>query len=57
MTRVIGPRGLSILIFAALVALALAVIGWTQRNGGQVPPLPSYSSLSAFHPVGGWITR
>jgi hypothetical protein len=32
----IGPRGLSILIFFALVALALAVVGWTQRDTGLV---------------------
>jgi len=52
----IGPRGLSILIFAGLVALALAVVGWTQRYGGVVAPVPSYSSQTAFYPVGGGIT-
>jgi len=50
MTRLIGPRGLSVLIFFALVGLALAIVGWFRRNSG-VPPLPSYSSLAAFHPV------
>jgi hypothetical protein len=49
MTRLVGPRGLSVLIFFALVALALAVVGWTQRHGGVVTPLPSYSSHTAFH--------
>jgi hypothetical protein len=31
MTWPVGPRGLSVLIFVGLVALALAVVGWTQR--------------------------
>jgi hypothetical protein len=53
MTRLVGPRGLSVLIFFALVALALAVVGWTQRHGGVVAPLPSYSSQTAFHLVRG----
>jgi hypothetical protein len=53
----IGPRGLSVLIFVGLVALALAVIGWTQRHGGVVAPVPSYSSQAAFYPVGEGITR
>ena len=48
MTRLIGPRGLSVLIFFALVALALALVGWFSRNTG-VPPLPSFSSMAAFH--------
>jgi hypothetical protein len=45
----IGPRGLSVLIFVGLVALALAVTGWTRRHGGVVGPVPSYSSQTAFH--------
>ena len=49
MTRLVGPRGLSLLIFVALVALALAVVGWFSRNSG-VPPLPSFSSHAAFYP-------
>jgi hypothetical protein len=49
----VGPRGLSVVIFFALVALALAFVGWFNRNGGQVPPLPSFSSQAAFR---GWIT-
>jgi hypothetical protein len=53
MTRLVGPRGLSVLIFFALVALALAVVGWTQRHGGVVAPLPAYSSQIAFHLVRG----
>jgi hypothetical protein len=48
MTGSVGPRGLSVLIFFALVGLALAVVGWTQRQGGVVPPLPSFSSQAAF---------
>jgi hypothetical protein len=56
MSGLVGPRGLSILIFAGLVALALAVVGWTQRHGGVVAPVPSYSSQTAFYPVGGGIT-
>jgi hypothetical protein len=56
MTRLVGPRGLGVLIFAALVALALAVVGWIQHNHGVVPPLPSYSSQAAFYPIGGGIT-
>jgi hypothetical protein len=54
MTRLVGPRGLSVLIFFALVALALALVGWFQRNGAQVGPLPTFSSLAAPHL---WITR
>jgi hypothetical protein len=53
MNRTVGPRGLGVLIFFALVALALAVIGWVNRDGGVVPPLPSFSSQTAFYPVGG----
>ena len=49
MTRSVGPRGLSILIFVGLVALALALVGWYQRNGAVVGPIPSFSSLTAFH--------
>jgi hypothetical protein len=45
----VGPRGLGVLIFFALVALALAFVGWFNRNGGQVPPLPSFSSHPAFY--------
>ena len=48
MTRLVGPRGLSVLIFFALVALVLAAVGWTQRHGGVVSPLPSYSSLGGI---------
>ena len=48
MTRLVGPRGLSVLIFFALVALALAIVGWYSRNSG-VPPLPNFSSLAALH--------
>jgi hypothetical protein len=55
MTRLIGPRGLSVLIFFAIVALALALVGWFSRSGG-VPPLPNYSSLMAVHLVVGRIT-
>jgi hypothetical protein len=55
MTRLIGPRGLSVLIFFALVALALAVIGWIEHNAGVVPPLPTFSSQATFYPVGGGI--
>ena len=50
MTGLVGPRGLSVLIFIGLVALALAVVGWTQRHGGIVSPLPSYSSLGGILP-------
>jgi hypothetical protein len=53
MTRLAGPRGLSVLIFFALVGLALALVGWFSRRTG-VPPLPSFSSLAAIH---GWSTR
>jgi hypothetical protein len=56
MTRLVGPRGLSVLIFFALIALALALVGWFQRNGGVVAPLPNYSSQTAVHLVVGRIT-
>jgi hypothetical protein len=46
----VGPRGISVLIFFAFVALALALIGWFSRNTG-VPPLPNFSSLTAVHLV------
>jgi hypothetical protein len=49
MTSWIGPRGLSVLIFFAVVGLALAIVGWFQRNGAVVPPLPNYSSQMAIH--------
>ena len=55
MTSQIGPRGLSVLIFFAIIALALALVGWFSRNG-VVPPLPSYSSQIAVHLVLGRIT-
>jgi hypothetical protein len=55
MTRLIGPRGLSVLIFFALIALALALVGWFQHNDGVVGPLPSFSSQTAFYPVVGGI--
>jgi hypothetical protein len=54
MTRLIGPRGLSVLIFFALIALALALVGWFQHND-VVGPLPSFSSQTAFYPVVGGI--
>jgi hypothetical protein len=38
MSGLVGPRGLGIRLFAGLVALALAVVGWTQRHGGVVAP-------------------
>jgi hypothetical protein len=54
LTRSIGPRGLSVLIFIGLVALALAVVGWYQRSNGEVGPLPNYSSAGiAVYTVGG----
>jgi hypothetical protein len=56
MTRLVGPRGLSVLIFFAVVALALAIVGWFQRNGAEIGPLPNYSSLATFYQVGGGIT-
>ena len=49
MTGSVGPRGLSVLILVGLVALALALIGWFQRDGAVVGPLPSYSSQTALH--------
>jgi hypothetical protein len=56
MTRLVGPRGLSVLIFIGLVALALAVVGWYQRDSGEVGPLPNYSSAGiAVYTVGGGI--
>jgi hypothetical protein len=56
MTRLVGPRGLSVLIFVGLVALALAVVGWYQRDNGEVGPLPNYSSMEiASHATGGGI--
>ena len=51
MTRLIGPRGLSVLIFFAIVGVALAIVGWFQRNGAVVPPLPNFSSQIAVHLV------
>ena len=57
MTRLIGPGGLSVLIFFAVVALALALVGWFTRNGAVVPPLPNFSSQMAVHLVVGRITR
>jgi hypothetical protein len=57
MTRLVGPRGLSVLIFFALVALALGLIGWFQRNGAEVGPLPNFSSQAAVHLVFGRIGR
>jgi hypothetical protein len=56
MTRLVGPRGLSVLIFIGLVALALAVVGWYQRDNGEVGPLPNYSSMEiAIHAADGGI--
>jgi hypothetical protein len=49
MTSRIGLRGLSVLIFFAVVGLALAIVGWFQRNGAVVGPLPNYSSQIAVH--------
>jgi hypothetical protein len=57
MTRLIGPRGLSVLIFFAVIALALALVGWFQRNGAVVGPLPNFSSQTAVHLVVGRIIR
>jgi hypothetical protein len=56
MTSWIGPRGLSVLIFFAIIALALALVGWFSRNT-VVPPLPNFSSQTAVHLVVGGITR
>ena len=56
MTGSVGPRGLSVLIFFAILALALALVGWFQRNGAVVGPLPNYSSQTAVHLVVGRIT-
>jgi len=57
MTSQIGPRGLSVLIFFAIVGLALALIGWFQRNGAVVGPLPNFSSQTAVHLIVLGITR
>jgi hypothetical protein len=57
MTRPVGPLGFGVLIFFAIVALALALVGWFQRDGGEVAPLPSYSSQTAFYPVVGGMGR
>jgi hypothetical protein len=56
MTGQVGPRGLSVLIFVGILALALAVVGWFQRDGATVGPPPQYSSQTAFYPIGGGIT-
>jgi len=49
MTGPVGPRGLGVLIFFALVALALALVGWFQRDGAVVGPLPQYASQTVLH--------
>jgi hypothetical protein len=51
MTSWIGPRGISVLVFFALVALSLALIGWFDRSGAVLAPLPNFSSQTAFHLV------
>ena len=57
MTSWIGPRGLSVLIFFGIIALALALVGWFQRNGAVLPPLPNFSSQTAVHLIVGGIAR
>jgi len=38
LTRPVGPRGLTVLVFAGLIGICLAVVGWTQRDTGLVAP-------------------
>jgi hypothetical protein len=57
MTSWIGPRGLSVLIFFGIIALALALVGWFQRNGAVVGPLPNFSSQTAVHLIVRGIAR
>jgi len=35
MTRPVGPRGLTVLVIVGIIGLALAVVGWTQRDTGR----------------------
>ncbi len=56
MTSWIGPRGLSILIFFGIIALALALVGWFSRNT-VIPPLPNFSSQAALHFIVGGTAR
>jgi hypothetical protein len=56
MTSWIGPRGLSVLIFFGIIALALALVGWFSRNS-VIPPLPSFSSQTTVHLIVGGTVR
>jgi hypothetical protein len=37
-TGPVGPRGLTVLVFAGMIGICLAVVGWTQRDTGLVAP-------------------
>ncbi|HYB49096.1 MAG TPA: hypothetical protein VED20_17355, partial [Streptosporangiaceae bacterium] len=38
MSGPVGPRGLTVLVFAGMIGLCLAAVGWTQRGTGLVAP-------------------
>jgi hypothetical protein len=38
MTGQVGPRGLAILVLAAITGILLAILGWSQRGTGLVAP-------------------
>ena len=48
MTGQVGPRGLAILVLAAIAALLLAVLGWTQRGPGPAASHPAPHGVYLF---------
>jgi hypothetical protein len=45
MTGQVGPRGIAILVLAAITGLLLAILGWSQRGTGL--PAPNVGGLRA----------
>ena len=54
MTGQVGPRGLAILVLAAIAALLLAVLGWSQRGAGPAAP---HSAPPGVYLLSGRMTR
>ncbi|MGH3254596.1 MAG: hypothetical protein ACRDOU_04180 [Streptosporangiaceae bacterium] len=53
----IGLRGLGILLIAGLIGLALAIVGWSQRDNGLVAPSVSRLTVSVTRQADGIAVR
>ena len=57
MTGPVGPRGLTVLVIVGIIGVYLAVLGWTQRDGGNHGIVAPGSAAIAVYRVSGGAAR